>query len=648
MSKSFYPKLAVSNIKKNGKTYIPYLFAAVFSIVMFYIMTSLATNETIQEMPRGENLVLMLRFGTIIIGIFSVLILFYANSFVMKRRKKELGLYNILGMEKRHIVKLLFVETIFSALFSMIVGLLTGMLLSKLLFLVLLKIINFTVSLQFNVSILALLMTIAVFTLIFLIVLLYNVVKVRITNPINLLKGGQQGEKEPKTKWLLACIGFVALGVAYFIALTIESPLAAFSYFFIAVLLVIVGTYCLFIAGSIAILKMLRKNKEIYYKSRNFTAISGMLYRMKQHAAGLASICILSTMVLVTISTTVSLYVGQEDILHTRFPREFQITKVNPTEENIEKIEEAVKKAADEHGTTLENLTSFTNRSAIVIGSNGKFVEATDTADQMSFSALVFIEEEAYHQLTGETSSLGDNEVLLYSERDYLYDTLEFDGKTLTIVDRLDFHKEFETMMEPAIDTMVVVVNDLANIQTIFPNNLAVFRVGFDTELEGETATDFASTLRNNLSNVDAASVTSRQEAKDDFLATFGGLFFLGFFLGTLFLMATGLIIYYKQISEGYEDKERFNIMQKVGMSKEEVKKTIRTQTLLVFFLPLIVAVIHLAFAFPVITKLLRLFALTNTTLFLICTVITILAFAGIYVILYRLTARTYYRIVSE
>lgn len=646
MNNSFYPKLAFSNIKKNRKTYIPYILVSIFTIGMFSIMFTLKESDSIKEMPRGETLIEMLDLGTYVIGIFAVLILFYTNSFLMKQRKKELGLYNILGMEKKHIAKMLFMETVFTSLFSVILGIFTGLLLSQFMYLVLVKIINFDVSLRLSFSILSLVSTTVLFILIFLVILLYNMLKVRLTNPIDLLKGGQQGEREPKTKWLTAVIGFIALGVAYYLALIIESPMEALLIFFIAVILVIVGTYCLFIAGSIAILKILRKNKEFYYKSQNFIAISGMIYRMKQHAAGLASICILSTMVLVTLSTTVSLYVGQDDILDKRFPQDFRIISSQPTEENISTIKGIVNEEIQNYGATPKNLMGYKRESAWLVGNNGRFVEAGDS-DRMNLYWVIFVTEEDYSELIGETVSLKENEVLLYSSEDYAYDTIEIAGETFSIVEKLESSKVFEAM-ESDMDTVVLVVRDMGMINNVLSDLEATYYLKFDLPaVDEDVEVEFTNTLKTKLESVDNTYLKSRQEAADDFLATFGGMLFLGIFLGTLFLMATGLIIYYKQISEGYEDKERFHIMQKVGMSKEEVKRTIRTQTLMVFFLPLMMAIVHIAFAFPVITKILSLFALTNVTLFVICTAMTIFVFAVIYVLLYRLTARAYYKIVS-
>ncbi|MFR8546962.1 MAG: ABC transporter permease, partial [[Clostridium] scindens] len=328
MNSSVYGKLAVTNLKNNRKTYIPYMLTAILTVMMFYIIDALSRNKSVGD----GNLRLCLSWATVVIIVFAVIFLFYTNSFLIKRRKKEIGVYNILGMGKRHIARMLTIETLIIAVISIVVGLVAGIIFSKLMFLALLKVIHYDVNMVFELSVRALLNTLLLFTVIFAMTLIYNLLQIRLSNPVELLRGGSQGEKEPKTKWLLTIFGVVAIGIGYYIAITTESPLTAITLFFLAVICVIIGTYALFTAGSIALLKLLRKNKNYYYKTSHFTSISGMIYRMKQNAVGLANICILSTMVLVMISTTISLYTGMNDVLETRFPTEFEARNYNATE----------------------------------------------------------------------------------------------------------------------------------------------------------------------------------------------------------------------------------------------------------------------------------------------------------------------------
>jgi putative ABC transport system permease protein len=320
VNKFFYPKLALVNLKKNGNTYIPYILTCIGSIVAFYTMVSIHSNKGLEKMSGFENLKMILFLGIIVIGIFAVIFLFYTNSFLIKRRKKELGLYSILGLEKKHIARVLFYETVFVMVISLSLGLISGILIGKLLFLLLLNIVHFKSPLSFHIDYWGLLITAGVFLAIFGLTLVTNFLQVQLSNPIDLLKGGQHGEKEPKSSWIVTLIGIVSLGTGYGIALSVKTPLEALMLFFVAVVFVIIGTYALFISGSITLLKRLKKNRKFYYQSRNFIAVSGMIYRMKQHAVGLANICILSTMVLVTLSTTVSLYVGQEGMRRDFYP----------------------------------------------------------------------------------------------------------------------------------------------------------------------------------------------------------------------------------------------------------------------------------------------------------------------------------------
>lgn len=658
MSRFIYPKLAVNNIKNNGKTHIPYILTCIGTIMMFYNMCFLVVAKDIGSQSDSGSLRQILFFGAVVIGIFSVIFLFYTNSFLIKRRKKEFGLFNILGMEKKHISKVIFFETLFIAMISLTVGILLGILLSKLMILLLLKIITFKATFGFEIPVQSVFYTLALFSGIFIINLLYNFCQVYMSKPIELLKGGNVGEKEPKTKWILAAIGAICLGSGYYISVTTESPLQALSTFFVAVLLVIVGTYCLFTAGSVAVLKILRKNKKYYYKLNHFISVSGMIYRMKQNAAGLANICILSTAVIVMLSTTISMYIGMEDVLRTRYPRNIIVKATDVSGEQAGKLDDLIEKQVTAANTVQKGIIHYRPMAFVTIQKGGSFTKA----DQNSFSdsniaEVVFLTVEDYNRMENKSQSLSKGQALVYTFRgDIPEETLSFNGFQLSVKERLTSLNSENRMSDMLTNSYCIVVDNENTIKQVYSsleNNKGSmeglsYYYGFDVSGSKDIQINLVTSLQNAIEDIGVKGyVEGAESSRESFYSIYGGLFFLGIFLGLIFIMATVLIIYYKQIAEGYDDRDRFEIMQKVGMSHEEVKKAIRSQVLTVFFLPLIAAVIHLAFAFKVITKLLSGLNLTNIPLFAVCTAITILVFAVFYTVVYALTAKTYYKIVS-
>lgn len=654
MNKFFYPKLAATTIKKNGKVYIPYILTCIGSIAMFYIIHSISINTGLDIMNGGKQLKMLLNLGKWVIGIFSVIFLLYTNSFLIKRRKKELGLYNILGMEKKHISKLMLYETLIIAVLTLVSGIAIGALLSKFMFLLLLKILNFDVTLKFYISKESILSTMLLFISIYAVMLLNNLRQIHLSNPVELLKGGNAGEREPKTKWILTLIGVVSLGAGYYIAVTTENPLSALNLFFIAVLLVIVGTYALFTAGSIAILKVLKKNKNFYYKSRNFINVSNMIYRMKQNAVGLANICILSTAILVVLSTTVSLYIGMDDILKTRYPDDIMISISEVQPENIEKVNSIIETEMQKSGLTKTGALKHGYISEIAMQEDNKFIVANrEESSITNMNILLFITADDYNQLEGKSVQLEQGEVLICADNNTLQgNSVEIFNKQFNIKGYIEDLK-IKREMENIVNGYYIIVSDIDSINEI---KVAAgdeekginYYYGLDVEGSMEEQLELTNAIQSSLNNNSIkSSVEGIATARESFFSIYGGLFFIGLFLGLLFIMATVLIIYYKQISEGYDDKERFEIMQKVGMDKREVKKSINSQILMVFFLPLVMAVIHLAFAFKIITSLLKIFNLTNINLFVICTTSTILVFAIFYIVVYYATSKVYYRIVQ-
>lgn len=659
MNNVFYPKLAANNIKKNSKTYIPYILTCIFTAAMYYIIHSLSNNEGISTLIGSDTISITLGLGNNITAIFAIIFLFYTNSFLIKRRKKEFGLFNILGMEKKHLLRVIGYETLYIALISLTLGIAIGILLDKLMYLSVLKLMGVEISLGFYISWSSILSTIILFSIIFFIIFINSLRQVHLSNPIELLRSSNFGEKEPKTKWAMAILGFVCLGLGYYIALTTKNPVAAISLFFVAVILVIVGTYLVFTAGSIAFLKVLRKNKNYYYNVKHFTSVAGMIYRMKQNAVGLANICILSTMVLVMISSTSSMMMGMEDIINERYPYDISIySDGSDTNKNNLLVEEIENSISSEK---VEKEVAYSYLNFAGIKDKDKFITNRDSNSVVvnNINNLIFITLEDYNKVASESKVLEDGEVLLYSNRDkYEYDTINVFDKSYKIVERVDDFLGNGIISANVASSQFIVVKDMGELDYLyraqkdtFGENASEieFMYGIDLKVDDNEKEVIYNNIIDTLNNKGFDFIgETKAGSRSSFLSLYGGLFFIGIFLGALFIMATILIIYYKQISEGYDDKERFEIMQKVGMSNEEVQGAIRSQVLTVFFLPLITAGIHISFAFPFILKILSMLNLTNTKLFILCTVVSFIIFTLIYSIIYILTARVYYKIVRR
>jgi len=662
MAKSLYWKLAWSNLRKNYRVTLPYVLSATGVCMMFYMMWALTSGIDREAMYGGESVASMMGLGTWVIGIFAVLFLFYTNSFIMKRRKKELGLYNILGMEKRHIGRVIFAETFLTACACIVLGLGFGILFSKVMFLALGKVLGLEVPITFMIPPAAVVSTTAFFLAIFFVIMLYNVLQVRLSKPIELLHGSETGEKEPKAHWLLAVLGIVLLGGGYYLAVTIQSPIEALMFFFIAVILVILGTYLLFMTGITALLKLLKKNKAFYYKTRHFTAVSGMLYRMKQNAAGLASICILSTCLLVTVSTTFCLYTGMDDLIANRYPRNFSIKLRGPNDAAIEAVHTIVDEEAAKLGFSPRSALEYTARSWA--GARlGSTIVLGDETYSSTYAIMQASTLEEFNKYAGRTETVGPGEVLLADPRGtFPGDTVDFNGTQFKIK-RIDYPLEgamnamvyeIYSVVFPDEGTLLSVLDE--NARELYRYHVPMHFYYFDI---GETSEDIqafedafydrqAQVFPNDEASFESMSTESSAGAKESFLSLYGGLFFLGMFLGLLFLLGTALIIYYKQVSEGYEDAKRFAIMQKVGMSRMEVKRSIHSQIILVFFLPLLAAMMHLGFAFPMLQRILALMNMVNFKLILLSTCGCVAVFALFYFIIYARTARTYYKIVEQ
>lgn len=674
MKRGFYPRLAWSGMRKNSKLYLPYTLACIGMTAMFYILMHLADSPALKLIPSSASVTMTLSLGSFVMGVFSLLFLFYTNSFLVRRRFKEFGLYNVLGMNKGNISRVLAWEALINALISLAGGLFLGIALSKLAELGLVNIMGGDTDLDLRISVKALEFTVMFFCGIFLLIYINSLIKIRRSSASELVKSENFGEKPPRANWLFGLAGIVILAAAYYIAVSIKTPLTALSLFFIAVIMVIVATYLIFIAGSVWICRLLQKNKRYYYKKNHFVSVSSMVYRMKRNGAGLASICILATMVLVMISSTTCLYFGAEDALRDRYPRDISISASysgldSMTDENISALRGEISAAVG--GAETENILDY--RCASLVGSleNGilDLSEASIYSTAMTtydYVAEVYIVPLAdYNAIAGTNESLGSDEAMIYAYR------MDYTDKTFAVDELVSFRVKKVLDSFPIADgsamasiapTVFVIVPDFAD--TVAKLGGAVSSSGdepaslswnyaFDTPVSDEEETAMCERIGERLSECSETggyryySRESLAANRADFYGMYGGLFFLGIMLSIAFICAAVLIIYYKQISEGYEDRRRFEIMQNVGMTKKEIRSSINSQLLTVFFLPLIFAGLHLGFAFPFIHKLLMLFNLSNLPLLIGTTAISFGVFALLYAVVFRVTSNAYYNIVS-
>lgn len=657
----FYWKLACTNLSRNRRVYLPYLLSSLGIIIMFYTISSLSQGIDEEAMYGGSSTASMMRLGVFVIGLFAVLFLFYTNSFIMKRRKKEIGLYNILGMEKRHIANILFRETLLVAVSSLVLGIGLGILFSRAMFWLLGIVLSVELPIAFVVPLSSVVQTLVLFGVIFLLTLCYNLLQVKLSKPIELLHGGETGEKEPKAHWVLAILGAALLGTGYTMAVTIQDPLQALLFFFVAVILVILGTYLLFITGITALLKLLKKNKGFYYKTNHFTAISGMLFRMKQNAAGLASICVLFTALLVTVSTTFSLYTSMDGLMRTRYPRNIRITAQGANQDAKDMIRDVVAEKSSALGLTIENVVDRECWDMTVFRM-GSALNTQDIPDNSytvdSYAVVYFFTQEEFQRFSGQELALSENQAVLFDPVGTFPegDTLSIDDQEFQLLPS-DYQFPDASTMAQIYEVHYLVVKDVSVVEAVLgPTgvNLAP-SYSYDFDVAGGNPDGIMALIEalreqefsGKGVSYDSLWMEDSATARQDFLNLYGGLFFLGMFLGVLFLLGTALIIYYKQVSEGYDDARRFSIMQKVGMSHREVKKSIHSQILLVFFLPLLMAVIHLAFAFPMLQKILLVMGLVDVPLILLSTLGCVVVFAIAYLVIYAFTARTYTNIVE-
>ena len=682
MKRGFYPRLAWTGIRKNKRLYTPYILTCTGMVMMFYIVSFLNTSSVLQSMPGGDIMQSMLGLGCGVIGVFSLIFLFYTNSFLIRRRKKEFGLYNILGMGKGNLARVLFWESLTIAFVSLAGGLLAGIVLSKFAELGMVNILKAEVSFSLTLELKAILQTLILFAMIFLLIFLNVLRPIHLSNPIELLRSENAGERPPKANWFFALAGAVLLGAAYYLAVSIKDPLSAMVWFFVAVVMVIVATYLLFIAGSVVICRILQKNKRYYYKANHFVSVSSMVYRMKRNGAGLASICILCTMVLVMLSATVCLYIGAEDSLRTRYPRNINLDVsvgdlASLESEKTETIRRLSGQVTEENGQIMDHVLDY--RVAAFAGYIGGGRVETDSSRLDVFQInsysdvwqIFVVPLGDYNRLMNQNETLKPGEALLYTTKtEYTQDTIAI-GNT----EPQKIIKTVSDFADNGVDAMQVIpslylfvpdfteyVGPLMELTDSRGGQTAELHwyYGFNLDCADEAQIRIQDQLLEALRPLSVSAGDDGEEKvafhvscegvareRAGFYGLYGSLFFLGILLGVVFVFAAVLIMYYKQISEGYEDQSRFEIMQKVGMTKKEIKKSINSQVLTVFFLPLLTAGVHLAFAFPLIRKLLMLFGLTNGKLLILVTVCCYLIFVLFYTLVYHITSKAYYGIVS-
>lgn len=652
MNKGFFSKLALRNIKSNKQIYLPYIFASIATVAMFYMMVALMGNKFVQT--RNASLPMLFTIGAVVIGVFSFLFILYTNSFLIKRRKKEIGLYAILGMKKKHVSRILTIESVVTSFSSILLGLIIGHLLGELAFLVLNYALKFGVKMSFPFTLNAVMITIGLFVLIFLVTLIYNITQVTFSNPIQLIKGKQTGEREPKSSITLFILSLLLIGSGYYLSVTINDPLNAMIYFLLAVLLVIAGTYFLFISGSIFILKALKKKKKLYYRPSPFISISGMLYRMKQNATGLANITILATMVIVVVSTTLAVFIGIQGTLDRLYPYENKITYF--TDVNKEEELQEIQKETEKLGLEVTGTESYSSYSLATQLEDNELI----VGDKVNYSAketffVNILVQEDYEQMTNQSIDLDSDEMLVYNLKNSDDLTTLLIGDTTYQIESINKSpiKIDEEVKSP--EFIIVQSNEVRQSIIDYEDQLSENEYPFTTEAmiswnttgTQEQKKSYSKKLDEILNSKDGSFYESKELFSDELYNMNGGFLFLGIFLGLLFVFGAALITYFKQVSEGYDDREKFQIMQKVGLDKQMIRKTTRLQIIWMFLLPLVVAVIHVAFAFPLIQKLLILFNVVNTSLVFWCFAGVIVGYSLIYGIIYQVTSKVYYSIVK-
>ena len=655
-------KLAVSNLIKNRKLYYPFALAVLLAVTITYLFYSLSLNPNIGKIRGGESISATLALGMVVVTIASGIIVFYANSFVMKNRSKELGVYGMLGLEKRHLISMVFKELVIFGSLTLTAGLGLGALFDKLIFALLLKLMKMKVELVSTFQPIVFILVLIVFGAIFLGLIFINAFRIARMNALQLSREKASGEKKGRFLGLQTILGLISLGAGYYLAITVENPLSAVLIFFVAVLLVIFGTYLLFNAGITVFLQILKKNKRYYYQPNNMISVSNLIFRMKKNAVGLATIAILSTMVLVTMSATTSIFKASENFKKVMNPHDFGITGQNVEKEDINKL---LDQYASDKGLTVTKKEVLTYSSFGVANQEGTKLTIFEKGQNRVQPKTIFMvfDQKDYENMTGQKLALSGKEVGLFTKNKELQGQKELtlNGQTYTIKEEIkkDFILEHVPNQYNILtsDYNYLVVPDLKAFLDQYPNS-SIFNqyyggmnVTASEEEQLKLADDYAKFLNNfnRELNKEGSYVygSNLADSSAQMSALFGGVFFIGIFLSIIFMVGTVLVIYYKQISEGYEDRERFIILQKVGLDQKQIKQTINKQVLTVFFLPLLFAFLHLAFAYHMLSLILKVIGVLDATMMLTVTLSICAIFLIVYVLIFMITSRSYRKIVQ-
>ena len=655
-------KLAVSNLIKNRKLYYPFALAVLLAVTITYLFYSLSLNPNIGKIRGGESISATLALGMVVVTIASGIIVLYANSFVMKNRSKELGVYGMLGLEKRHLISMVFKELLIFGSLTLTAGLGLGALFDKLIFALLLKLMKMKVELVSTFQPIVFILVLIVFGAIFLGLIFINAFRIARMNALQLSREKASGEKKGRFLGLQTILGLISLGAGYYLAVTVENPLSAVLIFFVAVLLVIFGTYLLFNAGITVFLQILKKNKRYYYQPNNMISVSNLIFRMKKNAVGLATIAILSTMVLVTMSAATSIFKGSETFKKVMNPHDFGITGQNVEKEDINKL---LDQYASDKGLTVTKKEVLTYSSFGVANQEGTKLTIFEKGQNRVQPKTIFMvfDQKDYENMTGQKLALSGKEVGLFTKNKELQGQKELTLNDQTYTIKEEIKKDFILEHVPnqynilTSDYNYLVVPDLKAFLDQYPNS-SIFNqyygginVTASEEEQLKLANDYSKFLddfNRELSKEGSYVYGSNlADSSAQMSALFGGVFFIGIFLSIIFMVGTVLVIYYKQISEGYEDRERFIILQKVGLDQKQIKQTINKQVLTVFFLPLLFAFLHLAFAYHMLSLILKVIGVLDATMMLTVTLSICAIFLIVYVLIFMITSRSYRKIVQ-
>ncbi|WP_270237155.1 FtsX-like permease family protein [Streptococcus anginosus] len=652
-------KLAISNLIKNRSLYYPFALATIVATAILYSFVSLAYSPNLEASYGGSAARMTLQFGIWVVQIAVLILITYANSFVMKNRSRELGLYSILGMEKRHMLLMTFFEMLYFFLVTVGLGIGLGLFLDKLLFAVLLKFMGMKVVIASTFQWLNVLTVLASLGVAFALILFLNSTRLLRYSSLHLMREKKAGEKKGRFLGLQTLVGLGLLAGAYYIALTVDKPVSAIATFFIAVLMVIFATYLLFNAGTITLLQFLKRRKKYYYKTQNFISVSNLIFRMRKNAAGLATISILSTMLLVTLVGSINIYVGGKDYLTTLYPKDYNIMVTSAKTDKNAALLQTVKEVAREKGLTDAKYEDYSYQFSMISKINGNQLTIAETTEGLSveetqkmIAPFLVISRQEYEKMTGKKVDLADNEALLYAKnlRINQKQALTINGKSWNIKEHLTTDFAHGKIVNPSgmvsQKNMYMVVNNPSQVGL---KSFYTYYIGIQSSnKQVDLQESIFNALQQQGQESGNISLSERYRIEKDYQGVIGTLLFIGIFLSTIFLLGTVLVIYYKQISEGYEDREGFIVLQKVGLDEKQTKATIRKQIITVFFLPLLFAFLHIAVAFHMLQLIVALLGATNIPLLIQTTITTCGVFLLVYILVFVMTSRSYQKIVAH